>query len=66
MYRVTGTRPFRGHTHGDTFEARLDHAAERRAVARGDIEVVNRIIPSIRSADLVLPSGWQNQEQEGQ
>ena len=42
QYKVTGQRPFRGHLPGETFEAELDPAHERRAVGRGAIRVVKR------------------------
>lgn len=38
-YVVTGTTGYLGHTLGETFEADLDPAAERRAVERGSIKV---------------------------
>lgn len=64
LYEVTGDRRFRGHDHGELFEANLDRAAERRAVARGDIRVIERVTPSIDAAMLDMPSGWLKQQKE--
>lgn len=36
-YKVTGALPYRGHKHGEVFEADLEPNAERRALARGAI-----------------------------
>lgn len=65
-YLVTGTRGYRGHLPGTEFEARLDPAPERRAVARGDIRLLERVrvavgrytLPDgVRPADFVVPCG---------
>lgn len=40
IYRVTGSRAYREHPPGTTFEADLEPAAEARAIGRGDIVLV--------------------------
>jgi hypothetical protein len=65
-YRVTGRRRVRGFLPGDIFEARLDGLAEARAVARGDLEVIERFTPSIQPGTYSLPDGWLNQNEEVQ
>jgi hypothetical protein len=50
-YRVVkGTRRFQGHAPGEQFEADLDPEQERRAVARGQIEVLDGQVSAERSA----------------
>jgi hypothetical protein len=66
IYEVTGTRRFRGHTRGDIFEASLDQNAEARAVRRGDIRLIERIVPSIQPGSYQLPHGWLTQKEEVQ
>jgi hypothetical protein len=39
-YKVTGPTAYQGHQPGETFEADLDEAAERRALERGSIKKV--------------------------
>jgi hypothetical protein len=58
---VTGYRAYRGHIHGDEFVARLAPGVERRAMQRGDIELVQRIDPSIDPDRLTFPDGWLDQ-----
>lgn len=55
VYEVTGTRAYRGHEPGETFEANLDHRAEARAVARGAIRVKNRSKPKVKKGSYTLP-----------
>lgn len=42
-YLVTGKRRYRNHDPGAVFEARLDPDAERRAIERGNIRVLEVI-----------------------
>lgn len=56
-YRVKGRRPYRGHEPGTIFEARLDPGPERRAIYRGDIELLERVVPAL-PAERALPQGW--------
>ena len=58
LYLVTGKRPYRNHKPGEAFEAVLAADAEARAVARGDIELLERSTPSIRPGSWQLPRGW--------
>jgi hypothetical protein len=58
VYRVTGPRLYRGHERGTVFEAQLDLGAEQRAIARGDIELLERIIPDLVPGSYRLPAGW--------
>jgi hypothetical protein len=57
-YRVIGKRNYRGHEPGTTFEARLDRGAEARAIARGDIQLLRLITPSLQEGTVTLPDGW--------
>jgi hypothetical protein len=57
-YRVSGRRTYRGHTPGSTFEAALPPTVEARALARRDIQLIRRIVPTIEADCLQLPSGW--------
>jgi hypothetical protein len=38
-YKVTGSRPYRGHRPGEEFTAELSEDEERRALERGSIAV---------------------------
>jgi len=58
LYLVTGGRAYRGHQPGTRFEASLDRAAERRAIARGDIRLLQRVTPSILPGTFTFPRGW--------
>lgn len=58
LYRVVGRRKYRGHSPGDLFEAKLDRLAEQRAIARGDIKLLERVIPELRPGSFVFPEGW--------
>ena len=57
-YKVTGRREYRGVPPGEIFEARIDRAAEARAVARGDIRLLRVVEPTIQADNLVLSTGW--------
>jgi len=58
VYRVAGRRRYRGHEPGDEFTARIDREAERRAIERGDIELLERIVPELEGGSYTLPRGW--------
>lgn len=58
QYLVTGSRPYRGHEPGDTFEAKLDRHAEARAIRRGSIRLLRVIEPGVRPGAFRLPDGW--------
>lgn len=57
-YEVVGRREYRGHTPGTVFEARIDRAAESRAVKRGDIRLLRIVKPEVPSGMYALPEGW--------
>ena len=57
-YLVTGTRQYRWHKPGTTFEARLDPDAEQRAVERGNIRVLEVIQPSVQNGSYEIPNDW--------
>ncbi len=58
LYEVIGHRAYRGHDRGTRFEANLDPAAEKRAIARGDIRVVERREPTLEPGSYSLPKDW--------
>ncbi len=57
-YLVTGRRKYRWHDPGTTFEARLDPDAERRAIARGSIRVIEAIETKLPDGGYTLPRDW--------
>lgn len=66
VYVVTGSRRYRGHEPGTEFHAKLEPGPERRAVDRGDIRVIDRIVPTIQPGSYQLPTGWLTTQQGGQ
>lgn len=62
-YRVVGKRAYRGHAPGAEFEARLDRAAEIRAVNRGSIRLLERVTVDLVPGSYRLPVGWPAHEQ---
>lgn len=58
LYRVIGRRNYRDHKPGEEFEAKLNREAERRAVIRGDIELLRRITPELQAGSYTFPQGW--------
>lgn len=65
LYRVTRQRPYRGHEPLTVFEANLDPATEGRALARGDIEILDRSTPSLQPGSYRIPYGWLTTGKEG-
>ncbi len=57
-YLVTGKRQYRWHPPGTVFEAKLDPDAERRALERGNIQVLEVIQPELRNGSYELPRDW--------
>ena len=55
-YLVTGTRQYRWHEPGTVFEANLDPDAERRAIERGSIRILEVVKPSLRRGSYRLPN----------
>jgi hypothetical protein len=58
VYRVSGSRRYRGHEPGTEFGARLSPLAEGRAIARGDLELIERVEPTIEPGTFRLPRAW--------
>jgi hypothetical protein len=58
VYRVVGTHGYREHEPGQIFHANLDRDAERRAVARGNIVVLDSSPTRLRPGSYRLPDGW--------
>jgi hypothetical protein len=63
-YEVVGKRAYRGHAPGTEFEARLDRAAEIRAVNRGSIRLLARVDADLVPGSYRLPVGWPTHEAE--
>ena len=57
-YQVTGRLKFREHAPGQIFIARLDPVLERRAIARGNIKLLDRNTPTLQPGSYKLPDGW--------
>lgn len=55
QYLVTGKRGYRWHKPGTVFEAILDPDAERRAIERGSIRVLEVIQPALQAGSYELP-----------
>lgn len=64
IYRVSGRRAYRGHEPGEIFPALLEREAERRALERGDIELLERLIPALAAGSFKLPRGWLRKQNE--
>jgi hypothetical protein len=58
LYRVVGKRAYRGHEPGTEFWAVLDVNAERRALDRGDVVLLDRLIPRVEQGSFVFPDDW--------
>ena len=57
VYRVTGRLKYRGHAPGQVFIATLDPEAERRAIRRGNIEVLAHGPVTLDPAKIRRPKG---------
>lgn len=55
-YLVTGKRQYRWHAPGTIFEAQLDPDAERRAIERGSIRVLEEVEVCVENYE--LPEDW--------
>lgn len=56
-WRVTGKRAYRGIEPGESFDARIANTVAARAIARGDIVLIEEFVP--RPPDnYALPEGW--------
>lgn len=58
VYLVTGSRAYREHKPGETFEADLAADVEARAVALGAITLLHRSRTRIQPDTWSLPVGW--------
>jgi hypothetical protein len=65
IYRVAGSRAYRGHEPGTEFGARLEPLAEARAIRRGSIELVDRMTPELERGSFSLPREWQTTKEDG-
>ena len=65
VYVVSGNRRYRGHDPGEEFVARLDGLAAQRAIARGDIRLIDSVDPMLSRRSLVLPAGWSGKSGAG-
>jgi hypothetical protein len=63
-YLVTGKRKYRWHDPGTTFEAQLDPDAERRAIERGSIRVLEVI--EVQVGRYELPEDWPQDAADAQ
>jgi hypothetical protein len=59
VYRVCGSRRYRGHDPGEEFSALIEPGIEGRLVARGVIEVIDGLRPMLTRDSFVLPNGWE-------
>ena len=57
-YEVVDKRDYRGHPQGTVFDARLESNAERRAIARGSITLLARVVPALEPGSYIFPEGW--------
>ena len=57
LWKVTGSRIYRGHQPNTEFEASINEGPASRAVARGDIALLERFVPQL-PAEYQLPRGW--------
>lgn len=58
IYRVVGKHAYRGHKPGTRFEASIPPDAEHRALARGDIQVIDYTPVGLLPGSYTLPQGW--------
>lgn len=66
LYQITKRRSYRGHKPGTIVEMRLEPAAEKRALDRGDIVLIERRTPSLQPGSYTLPRGWLTSKEEVQ
>jgi hypothetical protein len=64
-YKVVGRRAYRGHDPGEEFEARLDVAADARAIGGGSIQLLERLTADLPADKYRLPQGWPGTERKG-
>lgn len=60
-YEVIGDRSYDEHPPGEIFEARIGQHAEARAIDRGSIRLITRIIDDLIPGSYRLPLAWPTQ-----
>lgn len=60
-YLVTGGHAYHGNSPGMVFQATLDRDAERRAISRGAIQVLDATPPGLIPGSYRPPDGWGTQ-----
>jgi hypothetical protein len=63
-WQVVGTREYRGNRPGAVFIESLERNAARRAVARGDIKLIEMVTPEL-PPEWGLPAGWSSRKEQG-
>lgn len=61
-YEVLDKRDFRGHPQGTQFVARLEANQERRAIARGAIQLLARVTPALEPGTYGFSTSWLKEE----
>lgn len=59
VYQVVGGRAYHSLRPGEVFEASLDAAAEKRAILRGSIVVIDDRPPGLSPGSYQPPDGWE-------
>ncbi len=62
---VIGTLAYREHSPGECFEAVLAPDVEERALARGNIVILDSSPTRLRPGSYTLPDGWTQSAKEG-
>jgi hypothetical protein len=57
-YLVTGKRAYREHEPGTVFEAHIPWGPEQRAINRGSIRLLERMVADLPPGRYRLPLGW--------
>lgn len=57
QWRVSGSRVYRGHAPGEEFPALLPTTVAARAIARGDLLLLEEFVPALPDG-YRLPEGW--------
>ena len=57
LWRVVGRRAYRGHEPGVEFEAVIPSGAAARAIARGDLVLIEALVAGLPD-EHCLPEGW--------
>jgi hypothetical protein len=65
VYRVSGSRRYRGHEPGTEFSALIEPGIASRLIGRGVIEIVDGLRPMLERGSFVLPIGWDTETGAG-